>query len=70
MREWGTLAGMTLKRIALIGVPLGLVLAVVGVFGYVGQSDLYPLLWVGLLALVAGIISAIAYKWRERPVND
>lgn len=61
---------MTLKRIALIGVPLGLVLAVIGVFGYVSQSDLYPLLWVGLVALVAGITSAIAYKWRERPVND
>lgn len=61
---------MTLKRAALVGIPLGLLLAVIGVFGYVSQSDVYPLLWVGLVALAAGIVSAIAHKWRERPAGD
>ncbi len=61
---------MTLKRVALVGIPLGLLLAVVGVFGYVSQSSLYPLLWIGLVALVVGIVSAIAYKWRERPADN
>lgn len=61
---------MTLKRVALVGIPLGLLLAVVGVFGYVSQSALYPLLWVGLVALGAGIVSAIAHNWRERPARD
>jgi hypothetical protein len=62
---------MNLKRVALVGIPLGLVLAVVGVIGYVSQNAAYPLLWVGLVALAAGIVSAIAYKWRKSPaLND
>lgn len=61
---------MTLKRIALIGIPVGLLLAVVGVFGYVNQSDAYLLLWVGLIALVVGGVAAIAHKRRERPAGN
>jgi hypothetical protein len=61
---------MTLKRIALVGIPLGLLLVVVGAVGYVQQSGAYALFWVGLITLAAGIVSAIAHKWRERPAGD
>ena len=61
---------MTLKRVALIGIPVGLLLVIVGIVGYVSQSATYPLLWIGLIAFIAGISSAIAHKWRERPASD
>jgi len=61
---------MTLKRVALVGIPAGLLLVIVGVVGYVTQSGVYPLLWVGLVALVIGVIAAIAHKWRERPASN
>ena len=61
---------MTLKRVALFGIPVGLLLVIVGIVGYMSQSGVYPLLWVGLAALTVGFISAIAHKWRERPASD
>lgn len=66
----GTLAGMTLKRAALIGIPLGLLFVVGGVIGYVSQSDAHLLFGVGLVILAAGIGSAFARAWRERPAGD
>ncbi|WP_307076519.1 hypothetical protein [Arthrobacter pascens] len=61
---------MTLKRIALIGIPLGLLLVVIGAVGYVNQSSAYLLFWVGLIALALGVGSAFAAAWRKRPAGD
>ena len=61
---------MTLKRVALIAIPLGLLLTVIGVFGYVNENDAHMLLWVGLIALAVGLGSVFAAAWRERPAGD
>ena len=61
---------MTLKRAALFGILLGLLLVVVGAFGYVSQSDTYLLFWVGLVALAVGIVSAFAARSRKSPAGD
>jgi len=64
------IAAMTLKRVALIAIPVGLVLTVIGVFGYVNENNAYPLLWVGLVALAVGLGSVFAAAWRKSPAGD
>jgi uncharacterized membrane protein HdeD (DUF308 family) len=57
---------MTLKRAALVLIPIGLVLIAVGIGGYVAMTDMSALFWVGALALVGGIVAAIASVWGRR----
>lgn len=57
---------MTLKRAALVLIPIGLVLMAVGIGGFVAMTDLATLFWFGALALVAGIVAAIASAWGRR----
>lgn len=57
---------MTLKRAALILIPVGLVLVAIGIAGYVAMTDIAMLLWIGALLLVAGIVSALASAWRRQ----
>jgi len=56
------------NRVALMAIVLGLLLAVIGVFGYVNQNGSYLLLWIGLVALIVGIVARASR--RERPARD
>ena len=64
------IAVMTLKRVALIAIPLGLLLTVIGVFGYVNENNAHLLLWVGLVALAVGLGSVFVAAWRKSPARD
>lgn len=57
---------MTLKRAALILIPVGLVLVAIGIVGYIAMTNVAALFWVGAAALVAGIVLAIASAWRRQ----
>ena len=57
---------MTLKKWALILIPVGLVLLVLGIAGYVAMTAMSTLFWIGALALVAGIVAALASAWRRQ----
>lgn len=56
---------MTLKKWALILIPVGLVLLVLGIVGYVAMTDLSMLFGVGAVALVAGIVAALTSAFRR-----
>lgn len=58
---------MTLKKWALILIPVGVVLLVLGVAGFVTMTGMSALFWVGAAALVAGVVAAIASAWRRQP---
>jgi uncharacterized membrane protein HdeD (DUF308 family) len=57
---------MTLKRAALILIPVGLVLLAIGIAGYVAMTDFAALFWVGAAALIAGIVLAVTSAWRRQ----
>lgn len=57
---------MTLKRAALILIPVGLVLLAIGIAGYVAMTDFAALFWVGAGALIAGIVLAVTSAWRRQ----
>ncbi len=58
---------MTLKKWALILVPAGIVMLVLGIAGYVTANALYVLFWFGVITLAAGVVVALASAWRREP---
>lgn len=57
---------LTLRRVALIAIPVGVVLAIVGIIGFIDASGLSSLLWFGTVLLLVGIASAVGAAWGKR----